>query len=322
MATEGVDVWGLTPVNEPHGNRGTWESMEMSPEEQAEYVAVLGRVLAERGLDPKLLVYDQNRAEMRAFVEPIFGHGEAGKHAFGAAVHWYDSTFRVFEDELEALHAAWPDRPIVQTEGCIDNVFSHGEFKGPGAATPWWENDAWYWEKVATDWGWDWAPDPEVDHPPYAAAFRYARDLVGCLAHRVSGWVDWNLALNRRGGPNHVENFCLAPLLVDGEQLHVTPLFHVLRADLPLDAARRGRARHEHHASRRALVGRAPGPRRRARAPSLQRDRRPRRGLRGVGGRQRPAPLPRRDSHDRRPRMTRVASPHHLVLHVNRTSHE
>lgn len=228
MAAEGVDVWGLTPVNEPHGNRGTWESMEMSPEEQAEYVAVLGRVLAERGLDPKLLVYDQNRAEMGAFVEPIFGHDQAGAHAFGTAIHWYDSTFRVFEEELEALHAAWPDRPIVQTEGCIDNVFSHGEFKGPGAATPWWKNDAWYWEKVATDWGWDWAPNPEIDHPPYAAAFRYARDIVGCLAHRVSGWVDWNLALTRHGGPNHVDNFCLAPLLVDGEDLHVTPLFHVL----------------------------------------------------------------------------------------------
>lgn len=228
MAAEGVDLWGLTPVNEPHGNRGTWESMEMAPEEQAEYVAVLGRILAERGLDPNVLVYDQNRAEMRGFVEPIFGHPEAGPHAFGTAVHWYDSTFRVYEEQLEALHAAWPDRPIVQTEGCIDNVFSHGEFKGPGAPTPWWENDAWYWEKVATDWGWDWAPNPEVDHPPYAAAFRYARDLVGCLAHRVSGWIDWNLALTRRGGPNHVENFCLAPLLVDGEQLYVTPLFHVL----------------------------------------------------------------------------------------------
>jgi len=27
--TEGVDIWGLTPVNEPHGNNGQWESMNL-----------------------------------------------------------------------------------------------------------------------------------------------------------------------------------------------------------------------------------------------------------------------------------------------------
>jgi glucosylceramidase len=228
MAAEGLDIWALTPVNEPHGNQGTWESMEMDPPEQAAYVATLGRVLAERGLSPRILVYDQNRKGMQEFADGVFSDPAAASHAWGTAVHWYDSTFRVYEDELEALHAAWPDRPIIQTEGCIDNVFSHGEDKGPDAPTPWWRDDGWYWRKVATDWGWDWAPDPEVDHPPYAAAFRYARDLVGGLAHRLAGWVDWNLVLDRHGGPNHVGNFCLAPILVDGDAVYVTPLFHVL----------------------------------------------------------------------------------------------
>jgi glucosylceramidase len=228
MAKEGLPIWALTPVNEPHGNQGTWESMEMSPAEQAAYVAVLGDTVEKHGLETKILVYDQNRKGMNEFADGVFSDAEAARHAWGTAVHWYDSTFRVYEDELEALHTAWPDRPIVQTEGCIDNVFSHGEFKGPGAPTPWWRNDPWFWDKVATDWGWDWAEDPEVDHPRYAAAFRYARDLVGGLSHWLSGWVDWNLALTRRGGPNHVENFCLAPILVDGPTVYLTPLFHIL----------------------------------------------------------------------------------------------
>lgn len=228
MADEGLAVWAVTPVNEPHGNQGTWESMEMEPAEQAAYVATLGAVLADRGLDTRVLVYDQNRGGMRDFVRPIYSSPAAAPHAWGTAVHWYDSTFRVYEDELEALHAEWPDRPILQTEGCIDNVFSYGEPRGPEAPTPWWQDDAWYWQKVATDWGWDWAPNPEVDHPPYAAAFRYARDLVGGLAHWLAGWIDWNLVLNRHGGPNHVGNFCLAPILVDGEAVYVTPLFDVL----------------------------------------------------------------------------------------------
>ena len=28
-------------------------------------------------------------------------------------------------------------------------------------------------------------------------------------------WIDWNLILNEKGGPNHVENYCSAPIIVD-----------------------------------------------------------------------------------------------------------
>ena len=27
---EGIDIWGLTPVNEPHGNGNNWESMHFT----------------------------------------------------------------------------------------------------------------------------------------------------------------------------------------------------------------------------------------------------------------------------------------------------
>ncbi|MCP4274400.1 MAG: glycosyl hydrolase, partial [Gammaproteobacteria bacterium] len=30
-SAEGIDIWGLTPVNEPHGNSGQWESMHFTP---------------------------------------------------------------------------------------------------------------------------------------------------------------------------------------------------------------------------------------------------------------------------------------------------
>ena len=28
-------------------------------------------------------------------------------------------------------------------------------------------------------------------------------------------WIDWNLLLNEQGGPNHVGNYCSAPIIVD-----------------------------------------------------------------------------------------------------------
>lgn len=229
MRDRGLPIWAVTPVNEPHGNQGTWESMEMSPDEQARYVAVLGAELESQGLDAKILIYDQNRTGMAEYADRIFPDPAAGHHAWGLAVHWYDSTVRVQEELIQAVRRAHPDRPVLQTEGCIDNLYSHGEERGPGAPTPWWRDDSWFWRKEATDWGYDWLSDPMPDHPPYEAAFRYARDLVGGLAHGLSAWVDWNLVLDRRGGPNHVGNQCLAPILVDGDEVYLTPLFSILR---------------------------------------------------------------------------------------------
>lgn len=227
-AAEGVDVWAVTPVNEPEGNAGTWESLEMGPAEQAAFVAVLGRTFAERGLPTKILIFDQNRKGAMAYADAVFRDPAAAPFALGTAVHWYDSTFRVFEDELDRLHAAFPDRLIVHTEGCVDNLFGRGADRGPDAPTPWWRDDSWYWRPEAKDWGWDWLDD-RADHPPYPAAVRYARDLVGGLAHHLSGWVDWNLALDRHGGPNHVGNYALAPILVDGDDVYLTPIHPLLR---------------------------------------------------------------------------------------------
>lgn len=44
---------------------------------------------------------------------------------------------------------------------------------------------------------------------------RYARNILGDLNAGVCGWIDWNIALDLRGGPNHVGNLCDAPVLVD-----------------------------------------------------------------------------------------------------------
>jgi len=228
-AAEGLAPWGLTPVNEPHGNRGTWESMEMEPAQQRELVAVLRRVLDERGLDTRIFCYDQNRVGMIEYAEGVLADPEARAAVDGIAVHWYDSTFRVYEAELDEARATFPDHPVLQIEGCIDNVFGRDRDRSPGAPTPWWLDDGWYWRPEATDWGWDWLAD-RSDHPPYRAAFRYARDLVGCLAHHVTAWIDWNVVLDRRGGPNHVGNYCLAPILVEGatDTVYYTPLFAIM----------------------------------------------------------------------------------------------
>ena len=68
------------------------------------------------------------------------------------------------------------------------------------------------------------------DHPKYVPVYRYARDMIGCLNNWVEGWVDWNMVLNKEGGPNLAKNWCIAPVIVDVEsdEVYYTPLYYTM----------------------------------------------------------------------------------------------
>ncbi len=86
---------------------------------------------------------------------------------------------------------SFPDKQILFTEGCVEGGAHAGE----------------------------WAP-----------AERYARNIIGDLSNGVCGFIDWNIALDMQGGPNHVGNFCHAPVLVDAAtgEAHYQPSFHYI----------------------------------------------------------------------------------------------
>jgi glucosylceramidase len=81
-----------------------------------------------------------------------------------------------FFDNVQRVHDAWPDKKLVFTEGCQEGGPHSGE---------------------------------------WAVGERYGRSIVNDLNRWTVGWVDWNLLLDERGGPNHVGNFCSAPILYD-----------------------------------------------------------------------------------------------------------
>jgi glucosylceramidase len=43
----------------------------------------------------------------------------------------------------------------------------------------------------------------------------YAHDIIGNLNGGMTGWIDWNIYLDEKGGPNHVGNYCDAPIMID-----------------------------------------------------------------------------------------------------------
>jgi len=218
---EGIDIWGLTVINEPHGNGNNWESMLFSPEEMTLFVQNhLGPTLEAYGkLDVKILGYDQNRAGLQEWVDAMFRDEKTSKYFAGTAIHWYESTYDYFPDALQYAHKKAPNKYLIQTEACVDSEIPH------------WNDDAWYWKKEATDWGWDWASEKDKHlHPKYAPVNRYATDIIGCLNHWVDGWVDWNMVLDKQGGPNWFKNWCTAPVIVDPEkdEVYFTPLYYIM----------------------------------------------------------------------------------------------
>ncbi len=235
---EGIDIWGLTPVNEPHGNNGQWESMHFTPASQNEFIKNhLGPKLhASDNGAVRLLIYDQNRDGLEEWTDTILGDPETAKYVFGVAVHWYESTFKVFEDILDRVHDRFPDFPVIHTEGTIDDL---GKDAPQGILDPirykesgWFDNDAFWWNPNATDWAYTatWPGVKVEDHPIYTPVHRYARNIIVSLNHWMAGWIDWNIVLDSRGGPNHVGNFCGAPIMIDVEKQHVyyTPIYYIL----------------------------------------------------------------------------------------------
>ena len=144
---------------------------------------------------------------------------KAATYFAGTAIHWYESTYDFFPEALQYAHKKSPSKHLIQTEACVDSEIPH------------WNDDAWYWKKEATDWGWDWASEKDKHlHPKYAPVNRYATDIIGCLNNYVDGWVDWNMVLDVQGGPNWFKNWCVAPVIVDPEkdEVYMTPLYYVM----------------------------------------------------------------------------------------------
>ncbi|MFT6208434.1 MAG: glucosylceramidase [Colwellia sp.] len=234
---EGIELWALTPVNEPHGNSGQWESMHFTPKTQNTFIKDhLGpKLKASAHNAVKLLIYDQNRDEMEHWTDEILGDKETSEYVYGTAVHWYESSNQVNEDVFDRVHEKFPEFSIIHTEGTIDDL---GKDAPAGILDPvrfkesnWFNNDDFWWNENATDWAYTatWAPKPE-DHPIYTPVHRYARNIIVSLDHWLEGWIDWNIVLDKHGGPNHVGNFCGAPIMIDTEtgEVYYTPIYYVL----------------------------------------------------------------------------------------------
>lgn len=188
----GVPVTRLTVQNEPQAVQ-TWESCLFSAAEEGEFLArSLKPALHEVGLDDvKVLAWDHNKERVFDRAAELLEDEGAAAQLDGVAFHWYSG------DHFEALRAVrelvGPDRELIFTEGC--DAYSAGD------------------------------RSREIPH-----AEHYAHEIIGDLEAGANAILDWNILLDERGGPNHVGNFCDAPIMYDtrARVMHVRAPFYYL----------------------------------------------------------------------------------------------
>jgi len=94
-------------------------------------------------------------------------------------------------DNLRYTHELFPDKHLIFSEGCQEGGPHLGE---------------------------------------YAPGERYAHNIINDFNNFCEAWVDWNIFLNPEGGPNHEQNFCSAPVIIDPEndELLLQPSYYYI----------------------------------------------------------------------------------------------
>ncbi len=193
---EGIPIWGTTIQNEPMANQ-IWESCIFTAEEERDFLKNnLGPTLEKEGLgDKKIIVWDHNRDLMNHRANVIFEDSVASKYAWGIGFHWYEtwSGGEPMFDNLAKVRESYPTKNLVFTEGCVE------KFK------------------------------PE-QYQLWANGERYGRSMIHDFINGTVAWTDWNILLDETGGPNHVGNFCFAPIHANTKtgELIYTPSYYYI----------------------------------------------------------------------------------------------
>ena len=188
---EGIPIWGITVQNEPMAVQ-TWESCNFTADEERDFVKDnLGPELRKEGLKKtKIIVWDHNRSFMYQYASTILDDPKAAKYVWGVGYHWYVGDN--FEN-VKLIKDAFPNNHLLFTEGSL----SPFDFKQIGD---------WHWGET------------------------YATSMIHDFNNGAEGWADWNVLLDEKGGPNHVQNYCYAPIHADtktGQLYYMNSFYYI-----------------------------------------------------------------------------------------------
>ncbi len=192
----GVPVWAITIQNEPMATQ-TWESCIYQPEDERDFLRdYLGPVMARRGLkDVNIIVWDHNRDLIVQRAQTIFDDPKAAPYAWGIGFHWYEdwSGGTQMYDNVDLVHRLYPAKHLIFTEGTPANFDS-------------------------------------TAYGRWSLGEAYGRSMIHDFNTGAEGWTDWNILLDEKGGPNHVGNYCFAPIHADtrtGQLIYTNSYYYI-----------------------------------------------------------------------------------------------
>ncbi|MFH6998407.1 glycoside hydrolase family 30 beta sandwich domain-containing protein [Flavobacterium sp. FlaQc-57] len=193
---EGIPIWGTSTQNEPMAVQ-KWESCIYTAEEERDFIKnFLGPTLKKEKLQNiKIIAWDHNRDLMNHRANVIYSDPEASKYVWGMGFHWYEnwSGGASMFDNVAKVNETYPDKGLMFTEGCVE--------KFDAAKYQFWGNGE-----------------------------RYGISMINDFNNGTAGWTDWNILLDQNGGPNHVGNFCFAPIHADtttGELIYTPSYYYI-----------------------------------------------------------------------------------------------
>ncbi len=177
-AAENIPVWGISIQNEPMATQ-RWESCIYTADEERDFLKNnLGPTMAKEGLgEVKIIGWDHNRDLLYQRASSLLQDPNAAKYLWGIGFHWYEtwSGGQPMYDNVKLVHEAFPDKNLLFTEGCVEKF------------------------------------DPAKLHS-WQLGERYGANMIHDFNNGLTGFIDWNILLDEKGGPNHVGNFCFAPV--------------------------------------------------------------------------------------------------------------
>lgn len=176
---QGIEITRLTIQNEPKAVQ-IWDSCIFTAEEEKRFACdFLKKELEKEGLlQVKINIWDHNKERVYDRALVSLSGEDANASIDGVAFHWYSGDH--FES-LQLVREKFPDKELLFSEGCAE----YSRYRNPSQTT---------------------------------VAEKYAHDIIGNLNSGMNAYMDWNIILDSQGGPNHVGNYCDAPVMCDVEK--------------------------------------------------------------------------------------------------------
>lgn len=214
---EGIHVTMMSVQNEASAATD-WDSCVWTGEEERTFLKeFLYPEMKAAHLTEKvgLYIWDHNKERMIEHIDEMMAGG-IDDLIEGFAYHWYTGDH--FE-ALSMLGHKYPDKILMHSESCglhIPGKVSAHEMTPEQIA------------QLPAQWQEMLKKTPlEVD---FDDAVNYAHDIIGDLNHGMNRWIDWNMIVDRTGGPRHVSGGFCAPLVAEEDGSYFKTIsYHYLR---------------------------------------------------------------------------------------------